>query len=161
MVLEDIQGKKFPGYGRCIYCGCSGEKHGLGNEHIIPYSLGGNAEIENASCKRCESTTSYLDGYLARHIYNEYRSHAGVQSREPKKRPKSFPAKIVVDGQKEVRQLPTVDHPYFLALPIWGRPGLLTGALPVDVFPVQKAHIFEYIPENLRDTLRLSEAQSL
>jgi hypothetical protein len=105
MELEDIQGKKYPGYGRCIYCGCRGEKYGLRGEHIIPFSLGGNAEIENASCKRCEGITSYLDGYLGRHIYNEYRSHAGVQSREPKKRPKSFPARIVVDENEEIRHL--------------------------------------------------------
>jgi hypothetical protein len=138
MELDDIQGKKYPGYGRCIYCGCRGEKCGLRSEHIIPFSLGGNAEIENASCKRCEGITSYLDGYLGRHIYNEYRSHAGVQSREPKKRPKSFPARLVVDENEEIRHLPVVDHPYFLAMPIWGNPGIVTGALPLDIFPFRR-----------------------
>src|SRR5260370_4210841 len=161
MELEDIQGKKYPGYGRCIYCGCRGEKYGLRGEHIIPFSLGGNAEIENASCKRCEGITSYLDDYLGRHIYNEYRSHAGVQSREPKKRPKSFPARIVVDENEEIRRLSVVDHPYFLAMPIWGNPAIVTRALPLDIFPIQKAHIFEYIPENLRETMQITEQQSL
>jgi hypothetical protein len=46
-------------------------------------------------------------------------------------------------------------------MPVWGNPGLLTGALPVDIFPTQKAHIFEYIPETLRETLQLSERHSL
>ena len=103
MEPQDIQGKKFPGYGRCIFCGCKGDKDGLRNEHIIPFSLGGKAEIENATCKQCEGITSYLDGYLARHTYGEYRVHAGAPTRNPKERPSEFPARIVVAGEEEIR----------------------------------------------------------
>jgi 5-methylcytosine-specific restriction endonuclease McrA len=70
--MVDIQGIKFPGYGRCIYCGSTGP---LKDEHIIPLSLGGKAVIEAASCGDCEKVTSYLDGYLARQIFHEPRSH--------------------------------------------------------------------------------------
>jgi hypothetical protein len=79
--MVDIQGVKFPGYGRCIYCGSTGP---LKDEHIIPFSLGGKAVIEAASCGDCEKVTSYLDGYLARQIFHEYRAHAGMKSRRPK-----------------------------------------------------------------------------
>jgi len=58
-LMVDIQGFKFPGYGRCIYCGSVGP---LKDEHIIPFSLGGRAVIEAASCGDCEKVTSYLDG---------------------------------------------------------------------------------------------------
>jgi 5-methylcytosine-specific restriction endonuclease McrA len=50
--MVDIQGIKFPGYGRCIYCGSTGP---LKDEHIIPLSLGGKAVIEAASCGDCEA----------------------------------------------------------------------------------------------------------
>ena len=130
METHDIQGKKYPGYGRCIYCGSDGSEDGLGNEHIIPYSLGGNAEIKDASCKSCEAITSYLDGYLARHVFYEYRAHAGVQTRNPRDRPRTFSAEIVLNNRIEFREINAGKHPYFLGLPVWGLPGVLRGALP-------------------------------
>jgi len=75
--------------------------------------------------------------------------------------PRVFPQRIVVDENEEIRHLSVVDHPYFLAMPIWGNPGIVTGALALDIFPIQKAHIFEYIPENLRETMQITEQQSL
>lgn len=40
--IEDIQGKKYPSFGRGIYCGSDGGADGLRDEHIIPKSLGSN-----------------------------------------------------------------------------------------------------------------------
>jgi hypothetical protein len=76
--MVDIQGAKFPGYGRCIYCGATNP---LKDEHIIPFSLVGKAVIAAASCGDCEKITSDLDGYLARQIFREYRAHVGMKSR--------------------------------------------------------------------------------
>ena len=53
--MVDIQGVKFPGYGRCIYCGSTGP---LKDEHIIPFSLGGKAVIEAASSGECKKVTN-------------------------------------------------------------------------------------------------------
>jgi len=49
--MPDIQGYKFPGYGRCIYCGTTGT---LKDEHIIPLSLGGkrSSRVEAAATAR-------------------------------------------------------------------------------------------------------------
>ena len=66
MENNDIQGKTFQGFGRCIYCGSDGGTNGLRSEHIVPFSLGGKTVILEASCTSCEAKTSYLDGYLAR-----------------------------------------------------------------------------------------------
>lgn|ERR1700687_235409 len=66
MTVENVHGKKFPGFGRCIYCGATGL---LKDEHIIPVSLGGQTIIERASCADCEKITSYLDAYLARDLF--------------------------------------------------------------------------------------------
>ncbi len=161
MELPDIQGKIFPGCGRCIYCGSTGGTDGLRSEHIIPFSLGGKTEIQQASCKECERVTSYLDGYLSRHTYYEYRAHAGTQTRNPKERPTAFPAHIVINGQEEIRSFPTADHPYYLAMPVWGLPGILRGDIPTEVFSIQKAHIYSYIPDTLRENLQISEDMSL
>src|SRR5258708_20675424 len=119
--IEDVQGKSHPGFGRCIFCGSDGGGD-LCREHIIPKSLGGKAVIQEASCKACEAITSYVDGYLARAIYLEYRAHAGAPSRRKNERPTEFPARVVVDGVEEVRIFATPNHPYFLAMPVWGLP---------------------------------------
>jgi hypothetical protein len=158
---EDIQGKTYPGCGRCIFCGSEGADGGLRKEHIIPKSLGGNAVIANASCKSCEAITSYIDGYLARHIFYEYRAHTGTQTRRPKERSTDFPARVVLDGVEEVRHIKTPDHPYFLALPVWGLPTVLTGKPASETFEHHKAHIYEFIPENMRDTLSVPDGVAL
>ena len=60
--IENVQGRKIrvPGGGRCVYCGSDGGADGLRDEHAIPYSLGGTAELLKASCSDCEKVTSYL-----------------------------------------------------------------------------------------------------
>ena len=155
MTATDIQGVKFPGYGRCIYCGSTGD---LKDEHIIPISLGGKAVIEKASCGGCEKVTSYLDGYLARHIYNEYRAHAGMKSRRPKQRPTSLPATIIrPDGSEEIRSFDPKAHPYFLIMPIWHLPGIILKIPPTNQFTIMQAHAFYYIPESMRNAAEMEQ----
>jgi hypothetical protein len=106
---DNVHGKKYPGFGRCIYCGAKGA---LKDEHIIPLSLAGTALIEKASCGDCEKITSYLDGYLSRDIFNEYRSHIGLRSRRPKKRPKTLSASFrKPDGTEIVREFSPKEQP--------------------------------------------------
>lgn len=66
MSIEDIQGRKsaVKGGGACIYCGSDGGLGGLHDEHIIPYSLGGKAQLLKASCSDCEGVASYLDEHI-------------------------------------------------------------------------------------------------
>jgi hypothetical protein len=152
---DNVQGKRFPGYGRCIYCGSTGV---LKDEHIIPFSLGGNAVIKNASCGQCE--TSYLDGYLARSTYNEYRAHVGLKSRRSKERPTSLPATFVKpDGTQEVRMFAAKDQPYFLMMPIWHLPGIASGKVPSAIFEIMQAHAYEYIPADLKKSAEMHDEQ--
>jgi hypothetical protein len=147
--MVDIQGVRFPGYGRCIYCGSTGP---LKDEHIVPFSLGGKAVIEAASCGKCEKVTSYLDGYLARQIFHEYRAHAGMKSRRPKERPTELEATIVkADGTREVRVFAPKEHPYFLVMPVWNLPGILLGEEPNHNFEIMQAHAYWWIPEHAKD----------
>jgi hypothetical protein len=106
----DVQGKSFSGFGRCIYCGSDGGEHGLRDEHIMPFCLGGTAVIKQASCRACEGITSRLDGYLGRRVFYELRVHSGIQTRNPKERPTHLNATLQVAGQIEVRSFPAKEH---------------------------------------------------
>jgi hypothetical protein len=154
---EDIQGRTYPGYGRCIYCGSDGGVDGLRDEHIIPFSLGGNTVIERASCRDCERIINPVDTHLARSVYGQFRIHANVQTRNPKDRPTTLPANVVIGGEERSVHLPIADHPYALGLPIWGEPGFLRSA-PIDApFPETLWHVYHWTPDNLRKTLGLAE----
>jgi 5-methylcytosine-specific restriction endonuclease McrA len=156
---EDIQGKKYPGYGRCIYCGSDGGADGLRDEHIIPYSLGGHTEITEASCRDCERRINPIDTHMAHAVFGEYRIHAGVQTRNPKDRPNSLPARFIV-GEKEISlHLPMKDHPFSLALPVWGNAGFFRSVSIDSPFPEPFMHIYHYAPHTMHQTLGVAETE--
>ena len=154
---EDIQDQKYPGYGRCIYCGSDGGVEGLREEHIIPYSLGGNTVIEAASCRDCERRISPVDHHLGKTVFEEYRIHADVQTRHPKDRPTSLPAQFTVNGQPLTMDLPIKDHPFAMAMPVWGDAGFFRSAPIDEPFPETKVNLYNYMPPNMRDALGLTE----
>jgi hypothetical protein len=157
MEAVDVQGKIYSGFGRCIYCGSDGGVDGLRDEHIMPYCLGGNTKIREASCKACEAITSYLDGYLGRKVFYELRVHSDVQTRNPKDRPTHLRATLQVAGELEVRSFPAKEQPYAVALPIWDVPGVLVGRTPTAEFSGEGKHFFYYVPESLRAELPLGQ----
>jgi HNH endonuclease len=153
MAWEDIQGRCFPGYGRCIYCGSDGGAEGLRDEHVIPFALEGNTRIEKASCRDCERRISPVDTHLGRSVFGQHRIHAGVQTRRPKERPTILPANFTIGGESVSLDLPIKDHPYALALPVWGDAGFFRGAGIGDPLPEIFFHIYHWIPPNVRETL--------
>jgi hypothetical protein len=151
----DVHGRVFPSYGRCIYCGATRD---LKDEHIVPLSLGGTAVIEKASCSNCEKITSYLDGYLARDIFNEYRSHVGIRSRRPKQRPKSlFASFLKPDGSEIVEKFSPKDQPYVLLMPIWNVPGIALGKSPTADFDVTQGHLYIFTSEDVQKRITAEE----
>lgn len=158
---EYCEHKKFPTVGECIYCGARGTAVELTDEHIIPYSLGGNVQLVEASCKSCARITGSLEGYVARKVLWDFRLHAKIPTRRPAERPDVLPAKISVGaGEAQMLELPIGDHPYFMPMPVWGMPGLLTGAPPSDKFPEENlVHLYWYIPPTLRQALNLADGQ--
>jgi HNH endonuclease len=152
---EDIQNRKYPPIGRCIYCASKGGPDGLRSEHIVPYSLGGHAELEEASCRSCEKITSYIDGYLSRNIFYELRSHAGAPSR--RKLPSTLSAKVLVGDQEFIREFLAADQPYALMLPTWDLPGIMRQVQPSPDFPVYNLRAYSFIPKNFRETLGLAD----
>jgi hypothetical protein len=156
---EHLSRKKFPPVGRCIYCDGDGGADGLRSEHIIPFSLGGNAEILEASCIECAKITSRLEQHLARDIFWELRIHTNTQTRRKKERPKLLARHVTINESSKTLMLPIEDHPSFLALPIWGLPGILRGLPPSEIFPEVKAHFYYHVPQNIRTTLELRDGE--
>jgi hypothetical protein len=150
METEDIQGKKYAGFGRCIYCGSDGGSDGLRKEHLVPFCLGGTAVIENASCKACEKITSYLEGYLGRRIFYELRLHTDAPTRRPEDRPTHLKATLQIAGVLETREFPAKEQPFAVALPVWAGPGIIIGSLPIKEFPQEGKFFFYYVPPSLQ-----------
>jgi hypothetical protein len=152
---ENLQGHIFDPVGCCIYCGCDGGAKGLRDEHIVPYSLNGNAILPRSICAECEGITSYIDGYLSRHVYYDIRLHTDAQSRTPKgKRPKTRSATVNIDGLRQTRTYPTGEHPFTLVLPLLGVPGFITRKTDVE-FGMYKAHMFYYYPPGFEKQLSI------
>jgi hypothetical protein len=119
-----------PAVGRCIYCGSDGGQDGLRKEHGIPFSLGGNIILPQASCSTCEGVISYLEGYVGRRVFGSMRSFYEIQKR---RRPQPAPTVSVLfetkDG-KESRQIPLKDAPPMLLMCQFPQPGMLSGQQP-------------------------------
>lgn len=155
MTWEDIQGRKYPAIGRCIYCGSDGRPDGLHDEHIMPYSLGGHAELQEASCGSCEKITSYVDGYLSRHIFGEFRAHVGAPSY--RKLPSTLSANVSIGHQETMQEFLAPDQPFALMLPVWDLPGIMRGDQPRPDFPSCRVRAYNFMPPNFRETLGLAD----
>src|SRR5258707_1377125 len=159
MEVNRLKDKKEPvrGGGVCIYCGWDGGEDGLRNEHIVPYSLGGNVELIDASCTRCEGVTSYIDGYLANAVFKHLRVHVGLPSRSG--HPNSLSATIEQTGAARVIDLATKDHPYFLNMPFWRPPGITIGAQMSEGFVSVSHHTYWYVPPNLQEIVGVEDGE--
>ena len=92
--------------GYCIYCGSNGDGKELSSEHIFPYFLGGNVELEASSCNSCAKITSYLDGHCANKLFGTIRTQLGLQTRRPKHRQTDFPVIFETDAGLITRHVP-------------------------------------------------------
>jgi hypothetical protein len=111
-----------------------------------------------ASCCKCAAETSYLEGYLGRNIFWELRVHAGAPTR--RRFPGNLPANIILNDERATKVMPVPDHPFFLLAPVWMPAGILRGVQPSPVFEQASAHLYYYVPENLRQTLGLAEHET-
>jgi hypothetical protein len=160
MVVERIERKEYPSFGECIYCGKKASEVKLTTEHIVPFSLGGNAVILKASCEGCAEETKKLENEIGRKVLWDFRTHAKVQTRRPKERPTELSfTYAIAGGERETKTVPVADHPFFTPIPVWGLPGLILGKPPEIQFEHLKAHVFYWIPPNIKDTLGLRDGE--
>lgn len=75
---------------KCIYCGALELPEGatkFGDEHIIPFSLGGNLVLPEASCKACEKVINReIETPINSHEWGNLRASRDFPTRNPKKR---------------------------------------------------------------------------
>jgi hypothetical protein len=161
MSLDLFDNQKLPGYGECIYCGVSADDAELTDEHVVPYSLGGNVEILKASCKACAAETSRCEREIAKKVFDELRLHVGAPTRRPKRRPSELPFTVSIEGAPpKTLTVPIEEQPFFTPMPVWGMPGILCGAQPSTSFPIEnKAHVFSWIPPNAAHVIGLARGQ--
>lgn len=158
MAVERIERKEYPSFGKCIYCGALASDAELTDEHIVPFSLVGNAVILKGSCKKCAAETAKIEHELGRKVFWDFRAHVNAPTRRKKDRPTELPFTFSIAGRaKQTKTVPIGDHPYLTAMPVWGLPGLLEGR-PTDApFQEYKAHVFYWIPPNIKETLALED----
>jgi hypothetical protein len=112
--------------GRCIYCGASDEK--LTREHIIPFGLGGQWVLPDASCKACAAITARVEQFCLRPMLGRFRIQMKLPTRRPGERPGALPLEIVkADGSSESKPLPIEEHPITCIGFDWAAPRLLDG----------------------------------
>ena len=154
MPVTRIDRKEYPSFGECIYCGSREE---LTDEHIVPFSLGGKAVILDGSCKTCAAETTKLEDEIGRKVFLDFRTHSGAPTRRKKNRPKELSFTFRIQGEGQTKTVPIADHPFFTPMPIWGLPGLITGAEPSAQFEHYKAHVFYSIPPNIAKVMGLED----
>jgi hypothetical protein len=114
--------------GKCIYCGTaeweSGSGRKLGDEHIIPLSIGGNLLLPQASCKRCERLTCQAETIALDNHLQGPRRYLGLKGRTPAhKQRRKLP--LFVPGAEEKVMVNVEDYPSTLYLPRLGNPPIL------------------------------------
>lgn len=147
MPIKRLDGNiEYPSFGECIYCGALAHATELTDEHIIPFSLGGKVVIREGSCKPCAAETTKIENEVSRKVLWDFRLHAKAPTRRKKERPKEREfIYSIARGERQTKTVPIADHPYFTPMPVWGLPGLLTGAQPATEFAHYKAHVFYWI----------------
>lgn len=118
--------------GRCIYCGADGASTELKREHIVPFALGGQDTLLDASCAVCEDVTKKIEDYCCRRMFGDVRVHLKMPSRRKKNKRTHLPIEVDTDTGMETRQIPVADHPGMLCTFAYDLPTILLGAPPVD-----------------------------
>jgi HNH endonuclease len=78
----------------CIYCGS--QDSDLTDEHVLPYFIGGQHVLADASCRACAKITTKFERHVAKDLWDDARNAYNAPTRRPKKRKKY----IFLDDQK-------------------------------------------------------------
>lgn len=72
----------YPSRGRCIYCGRA--EAVLLDEHVVPFSLGGQHILRQASCEACRQITETIEHKIARDLWGDgdARGASGARARQ-------------------------------------------------------------------------------
>lgn len=120
--------------GHCIYCGAT--EIPLTKEHVVPFALGGDLVLTDASCKPCAKITgTEIEQHILRNTFGNLRIRHNFPTRHLKERPTQFSI-TVGNGDDQVNHKVDVSSlPYASwALPRWDMPWIL------QYVPPEKQH---------------------
>ena len=143
----------------CIYCG---KKDDLTDEHIVPFALGGNLILPDASCTSCNNITRDFEQKVLRGFMHNARIAGKFPTRRPKERPATIPIQIKVGDRFESVQLPSADAFGMLVLPKLERAAFLDGKPATQGVKVVGTQMigFGKSPEELAKSLNTKTLQS-
>lgn len=124
--------KAYPPVGQCIYCLAKQYSEmdpsaKFGDEHIIPLAFEGNLLLPDASCQRCEKTTSGLETHCIEQMVRNTREHLGLRARRHKRNRRYLPVSVDRGSGPETVRVPLEDHPAVLFMFSFEPPRLLYG----------------------------------
>jgi hypothetical protein len=136
--------------GFCIYC--SNTKVELTTEHPVPYGLGGNHELLESVCTKCQRIINEeFEGYCLGVMFKPVRTRLGMPSRSKEKLVYDVDL-IHADGSREtIKNVPLEGHPTALIIPKIGQPSLLTGDTPQ---PTTKFQPWFLVEEDIDEKVR-------
>lgn len=109
---------------RCIYCWARDVR--LSDEHVVPYSLGGQHVLEKASCDICANITKRFEQDVARGLWGDARAAYNAPTRRMKERV----TEIVLEDPKGLDSdltIPINDYPAGFVFYKMSRAGILEG----------------------------------
>ena len=116
--------------GFCVYCGA---QDGLTREHVLPYGLGGDQVLGDASCGDCAEITSRLERRLLRGHWWPYRQFLGLPSRRSGEVIPDLPVTVNrADGTTQAALLPMGKQSLAMVFD-FDPPSVLSGIVRADV----------------------------
>jgi hypothetical protein len=110
--------------GQCIYCRATRD---LRDEHVIPFALGGQLVLADASCAACERITSAFEAKVLRGFMYRARNTGKFPTRRPKERPTTTTVTYTTRERKDGHTEPISVDPAFLHLPVLAEAGYFSG----------------------------------
>jgi hypothetical protein len=115
----------------CVYCGNTRyrekDDRKLGDEHVIPESLGGNLILSEASCESCERRVNLFEQPILKSVLYAPRVHLGIRRKPRKRGEEKITVDATVDGKDIKLTLPIKRMPVMLFFLMMESPGLLIG----------------------------------
>ena len=115
---------KITSKGACIYCGRKDTVRT--DEHVVPFSLGGQHVLLDASCNSCADITKRFEQDVAREMWGDARKSYNAPTRRKKQR-KTHIVLTDPDNQQRTVKVPYSEYPAAMVFYKMHRAGLLEG----------------------------------
>ena len=115
---------KIASKGACIYCGRKDTRRT--DEHVVPFSLGGQHVLLDASCDSCADITKRFEQDVAREMWGDARNSFNAPTRRKKQRKTHI---VLTDPDNSARtvKVPYSEYPAAMIFYKMQRAGILEG----------------------------------